>query len=79
MERGKRIQINPIDEAEIYADYSFKEEVDKMMLLGISEIQAGCYISNYHDDYICDTYNGGCKSKTECEATCNKLRIEESI
>lgn len=79
MERGKRILNNPFDEVAVYADNSFKEEVDKMMLLGITEIHAGCYVSNYHDEYICDTYNGGCKSRNECEAIYEKLLEKERI
>lgn len=55
----------------------FKKEVDKITALGINELQAGCYISNYHDDYICDKFNGGCKNKNGCDRILNMLRKED--
>lgn len=64
-----------IDEKEFYDKFikqveddncKFNHELEKLMSLGFSELQSGCYLANYHDDYICDTYNGGCKDIGVC-------------
>jgi hypothetical protein len=51
----------------------FMKEIEKMIALGLSRNQAGCYISNYHDGYICDIYNNGCKLKDKCEIASDYL------
>jgi len=33
----------------------------------ISEEQAGCYLSNFDDEFICRKYNGGCKEYDSCK------------
>lgn len=71
MERGKRISIKPIDNA---VTSEMRKKINKLVDKGLNRIQAGCYISNYYDDYICSTYNGGCKNFRECQQIDNELK-----
>jgi hypothetical protein len=57
---------------------NFKKDLNKIRSLGLTEDHAGCFISNYHDAYICDNFRGGCKHKEECEEMLKKLQEKEA-
>lgn len=38
----------------------------------ITEDHAGCYLSNYEDEYICHKYNGGCRHANKCKEISDK-------
>lgn len=44
-----------------------KEQIKVEKEYNISNLQAGCYLSNGgRDKYICELYNGGCKHLSRC-------------
>ncbi len=46
----------------------FKEESKRLSSeYEITETHAGCFLCNYEDRYICNEYNGGCKSLDKCK------------
>lgn len=47
----------------------FEEKQNKLSTkYNISGDHAGCYLSNFEDDYICHRYNSGCKNIDKCKA-----------
>ena len=40
----------------------------------ITEAVAGCYLSNYDDDYICHNHNGECRNIEQCKKISEKER-----
>lgn len=52
---------------------TFEERRDIVISKGIEENHACCYISNWHDTFICDIHNGPCKQRE----VCRKLAEEE--
>lgn len=39
----------------------------KAMFPDIDDNLIGCYLCNFEDRYICNEYNGGCKSLSRCQ------------
>lgn len=39
----------------------------------VAEEHAACYLCNFEDEYICHTYNGGCKNIEQCRDIREKL------
>ncbi len=53
----------------------FKEESKKLSsAYGITETHADCFLCNYEDRYICNEYNGVCKSLAKCKEIYGKER-----
>lgn len=59
------------------AHKEFDESVQKLVEKGIDENQAGCYLVNYPDDYICTQYNGGCVQIEICKELKKRLKKEK--
>ena len=38
----------------------------------ITKLHAECYMCNFGDPYLCYEYNGGCKSRKQCESIYKK-------
>ena len=54
---------------------NFEEELNKISTTyQITEDHAGCYLSNYEDEYICHKYNGGCRNVNKCKEISEKER-----
>ena len=60
------------------AHKEFDESVQKLVEKGINENQAGCYLVNYPDDYICTQYNGGCDKIEVCRELKERLKKEKA-
>lgn len=46
---------------------SIKQINEIATIYQITNEQAGCYLSNYEDEYICHKYNGGCRNANKCK------------
>lgn len=51
-------------------DSNLKEIMD---MCSVTEGHAACYLCNFEDEYICHTYNGGCKKVEQCRIIQAKL------
>jgi hypothetical protein len=57
-------------------DKEFEDRIDNIIKQSdiiISREQSGCYLINYHDSYICDKFNGGCKNAAKCKYISEKI------
>lgn len=46
----------------------FKDEVARLVsTYGLSDVYAGCYLSNFGDEFICKKFVGGCNRVNVCK------------
>lgn len=55
-------------------DADLKEIVDLCSVMGVKEAHAACYLCNFEDEYICYTYDGGCKQIEQCRGIRERLQ-----
>lgn len=58
----------------------FEEKLNRISTTyQITNDHAGCWLSNFEDDYICHKHNGGCKNIDKCREIFKKESINKIV